>query len=72
MGRLKQIQIEKEEERRLAERDHKECERALDFDTDNHQESDWWREQDTEMLQAETDQINMLADEQNERMGGWR
>ncbi len=72
MGRMKQIWIEKQEELRLQERDHMECERALNFDTDNHQDTDWWREQDAEMTAAENDHINTLADEFAERHGGWQ
>lgn len=70
MGRLKQLMIEHEENQRLQRRDATQSDRALNFDSDNYQDNDWWRQQDEELVFDELLQIMSQADIEDERLGG--
>ncbi len=69
MGRLKQLMIEREENVRLSRRDATQSERALNFDSDNYQDNDWWRQQDEELCADELGQIMSDAEIADERIG---
>ncbi len=71
MGRVKQLQIERDEIVRLRQRDAMQSDRALNFDSDNYQDNDWWRQQDEELVADELGQIMSQAEIEDERMGGY-
>ncbi len=69
MGRLKQLMIEREETARLSRRDATQSDRALNFDSDDYQDVDWWRQQDEELGAEELGQILSDAEIADERIG---
>lgn len=69
MGRVKQLMIEREETLRLDRRDANQSDRALNFDSDNYQDNDWWRQQDEELCAEELGQIMSNAEIADERIG---
>ncbi len=69
MGRVKQLMIEREETLRLDRRDAMQSERALNFDSDDYQDIDWWRQQDEQLGQEELGQILSDAEIADERTG---
>lgn len=69
MGRMKQLQIEREESDRLRQRDATQSERTLNFDSDDYQDVEWYRQQDTEMCTDELNQVLSDAEIADERIG---
>lgn len=64
MSRLKEQMIEQEDEILIDEQE-------LDFDLRDADSEEWWIEQDKQMDAEEEKQIEILAEIQELRTGGW-
>jgi len=66
MGRMKRLSQELDwQAEQLADKE------ALDFDSQNRIDPDWWRDQDAEMTRIELDQLEAQAEVQDLRIGDW-
>ena len=72
MGMMKRIYQEMQEREARNTYSTRELEEmALDFETMDLQDGDWWRQQDAEMTRREREEIEALAEIQDYRINGY-